>query len=79
MTTPYEAALKARVRARMAEDGVPIGTDNPTLLALGATPLLPLAERPPAIPKAALERERAKHPDRSSHFRSAPIDRNDDA
>ena len=30
--------LVARVRRRMAEDGVPVGTDNPALLALGARP-----------------------------------------
>jgi hypothetical protein len=31
-------------------------------------------KRPPPIPKAALERERARHPDRSSHFHSAHND-----
>lgn len=75
----------------MKAEGIPQGTDDPTLLALGAKPLYPCTvgecltlgghdgspcsfcghktmPRPPAIPKKALERERAKHPDRSSHF-----------
>lgn len=31
--------LITRTRARMAARGIPVGTDNPTLLALGARPL----------------------------------------
>lgn len=33
--------LRERVRERMERDGIPIGTDDPTLLALGARPLAP--------------------------------------
>lgn len=38
--------LVARVRKRMSDDGIPVGTDNPDLLALGARPL-PEDEVPP--------------------------------
>jgi len=34
-----QAALRQRVRDRMEEEGIPVGTDDPLLLALGATPL----------------------------------------
>lgn len=32
-------ALRRRVRERMAAEGIPHGTDDPLLLALGASPL----------------------------------------
>lgn len=41
-------ALTCRTRARMRSEGIPVGTDNATLLALGGTPLI--ASHHPAAP-----------------------------
>lgn len=35
-----DGELRRRVRERMEAEGIPVGTDDPTLLALGAAPLV---------------------------------------